>query len=76
MSSHQFPYFYAWANNPKRATMARRPCRIVATGKMGSVMIEFQNGQREITSRRALRKMPPLVPRQIKALAPERRRRW
>jgi hypothetical protein len=24
----------------------------------------------------ALRKMPPLVPRQIKALAPERRRRW
>jgi hypothetical protein len=55
-----YPYYFAWANNPKRATMIYRPCRIVATGKMGLCMIEFRDGGREIVSRRALRKMPPL----------------
>lgn len=50
-------YKYAWGNNPKRATMKGRMCHIVATGKMGSVLIEFENGQREISSRRALRKL-------------------
>jgi len=56
----QYPYYFAWANNSKRIAMLYRPCRVVARGKMGSVMIEFRDGQREITSRRALRKMPPL----------------
>ena len=53
-----YPYFYAWANNAKRASLVYRPCRIMASGKMGSCMIEFRDGQREIVSRRALRKMP------------------
>lgn len=47
---------YAWGNNPKRAAMKGRLCRVIASGRMGSVLIEFENGQREITSRRALRK--------------------
>jgi len=50
-------YKYFWGNNPKRATMKGRVCRIIATGKMGSVLIEFENGQREISSRRAIRKL-------------------
>lgn len=49
-------YKYGWKNNPRRAKMYGRSCRILASGKMGSVLIEFGNGQLEITSRRALRK--------------------
>jgi len=49
-------YRYAWGNNPKRAKMKNRICRIIASGRMGSVLVEFEDGQREITSRRALRK--------------------
>jgi hypothetical protein len=56
-------YRYSWGNNPhlwkqrKRATLKNRLCRILATGKKNSVMVEFEDGQREIVSRRALRKV-------------------
>jgi hypothetical protein len=50
-------YRYAWGNNPKRAKMKNRVCRLLAVGKMGSALIEFADGQKEITSRRALRKL-------------------
>ena len=51
-------YKYAWGNNPKRVKMKGRTCKLVATGQKGSVLIEFiDNGQREITSRRALRRI-------------------
>jgi hypothetical protein len=50
-------YYYAWRNNPKRATLHRRRCRIIATGKMLSAVVEFENGQREVVSRRALRRL-------------------
>lgn len=49
-------HIYAWGNNPKRATLKGRKCCIVASGKMNSIMIEFENGQREIVSRRSVRK--------------------
>lgn len=49
-------YVYAWGNNPKRKTLKGRTCRIVTSGARGSCLVEFQNGQREIVSRRALRK--------------------
>jgi len=52
-------YRYAWKNNPKRASMYGRTCRVLATGKMGSALIEFENGQKEITSKRALRRKVP-----------------
>jgi hypothetical protein len=47
---------FTWGNNPKRATLKGRPCRILERGAMRSVMVEFENGQREIVSHRALRK--------------------
>jgi hypothetical protein len=50
-------YRYSWGNNPKRATLKGRLCRILAAGKKNSVMVEFEDGQREIVSRRALRKV-------------------
>ncbi len=50
-------YIYAWGNNAKRATMKGRECVILHTLSRGSVHIRFlDNGQEEITSRRALRK--------------------
>ena len=51
-------YLFNWGNNEKRRTLQNRPCRIVAVGKFNSVMVRFlDNGQEEIISRRALRKM-------------------
>jgi len=54
---HPRIYEYRWKNNEKRATMFGRRCRIVAAGgKMLTCHIEFlDNGQKEYTSRRALR---------------------
>jgi len=50
-------HVFVWGNNAKRATMCGRECRIVASGKMNSVLVEFANGQREVISRRALRRL-------------------
>lgn len=51
-------YYFAWGNNEKRAAMKGRVCRILAHGKMSSIMIEFvDNGQREIVDRRSVRKV-------------------
>ena len=48
---------YHWGNNPVRAKLKGRLCRIVASGTMMTVMLEFENGERVTTSRRALRKV-------------------
>ena len=53
----EFPYYFAWGNNPKRATMKGRKCRVIVRGKMNSCEIEFENGQKEIVSRNAIRKV-------------------
>lgn len=50
-------HYYAWKNNEKRLTLYRRLCRIVARGTMNSILIEFENGQRECVSRYAVRKI-------------------
>ncbi|MGB8645068.1 MAG: hypothetical protein WCF84_07510 [Anaerolineae bacterium] len=51
-------YIYRWRNNPKRATLYRRACRVLARGAMNSALVEFvDNGQREIISRNALAKV-------------------
>jgi len=52
-------YTYCWANNPKRATLKGRICRMVGRGKMNSCLVEFENGQREVISRNAIRKVKP-----------------
>ena len=49
-------YTYTWGNNPKRISMKGRVCKVLACGKMNSALIEFRDGQREIVSRRSLRK--------------------
>ena len=48
-------YVYRWRNNPKRATLYGRKCRVLARGSLNSALVEFENGQREVVSRNALR---------------------
>lgn len=51
-----WPFVYGWGNNAKRATLKGRRCRILAgPSRMRTVLIEFENGQRETSSVRALR---------------------
>ena len=50
-------YLYRWGNNPVRATLKGRRCRIVARGALNSCLIEFlDTGDRFITSRNALQR--------------------
>ncbi len=49
-------YRYSWKNNEKRAALFGRLCKVLARLKKNSVIIEFENGQRECVSRYALRK--------------------
>lgn len=48
-------YVYSWKNNPKRRALFGRRCKALAWGKMNSVLVEFENRDKEIVSRRALR---------------------
>jgi len=51
-------YVYCWGNNPARARMKGRVCRVLARGAKNSVAIEFvDNGERTLTSRNALRRV-------------------
>jgi len=54
MSTKQ--YVYGWENNAKRRILYRKRCRALAYGKMNSVLIEFENGNKEVVSRHALRR--------------------
>lgn len=50
-------YRFGWRNNPRRAQLYGRRCRILARSRRrGSVMVEWENGTRDIVSRRALRR--------------------
>jgi len=51
-------YRYVWANNERRASLKNRFCRILARGKMNTVLVEFiDNGEKITTSGRALSKV-------------------
>ena len=53
----EYKYYYAWKNNPKREDMYSRRFKIISRGAMNSVLIEFENGQREVISGNAIRKV-------------------
>lgn len=50
-------HIYRWRNNPRRAELYGRRCRILVSGKLGTVLVQFENGERVTTSRRALRRI-------------------
>jgi hypothetical protein len=49
-------YRFCWKNNEKRRSLYGRQCSIVIRGRANSALVEFENGQREVVSRNALRK--------------------
>ena len=49
-------YWYAWKNNPKRKTLYGRKFKVLVRGKMNSALVEFENGQKEVISRNAMRR--------------------
>jgi hypothetical protein len=50
------PFRYAWGNNAKRADLKGRACEVLAGGALGSLLVRFEDGRREVISRRALRR--------------------
>ena len=54
---NEYRYYYAWGNNDKRKGLKGKRCKVVFRGAMNSCLIEFENGQREVVSRNAIRKV-------------------
>ena len=53
----KFTHYYRFKNNPKRIKLYGKRCAVVARGAMNSVLIEFEDGTREVVSRNAIRKI-------------------
>jgi hypothetical protein len=57
--ANNYPYVWFWRSRlPERKG---QPCRVIARGKRNSILVEFQDGYKVITSRYAVRKIK--VPR-------------
>ena len=51
-------YRYHWGNNPTRAKLKGRICRVLKSGGMNTIMLEFlDNGERVSSSRQAIRRV-------------------
>ncbi|MDZ7721681.1 MAG: hypothetical protein U5R06_02350 [candidate division KSB1 bacterium] len=51
-------YYYPWGNNSKRKELKGRIFKLLSRGDKNSALVEFlDNGQREIISRNAIRKL-------------------
>lgn len=52
-----YPYRFHWKNNPEREKLFGKRCRVLSEGtKLRSVLIEFEDGEKIVTSTRALRR--------------------
>jgi hypothetical protein len=57
---HEYDHIYGWGNNGIRAELRGKPCAVIATGsRMFSVLLEFEDGRRIVSSIRAIRKIRP-----------------
>jgi hypothetical protein len=57
MSEQTYPYVWHWrARLPERHG---QPCRVLARGRMNSVLVEFADGFLVVTSRFAVRRARP-----------------
>ena len=58
--THDFPYVYVWGNNPVRARLRGRACRVlIRSRRFNSCLIEFEDGTRVVGSRHAVRRRGP-----------------
>lgn len=49
---------YVWFWKSKLGSRKGQPCKVIARGKMNSILVEFADGYKAITSRYAVRKQP------------------
>jgi hypothetical protein len=55
MMNNKFPYIWFWRSRlPERKGQM---CRVLARGKMNSILVEFVDGFKVVTSRYAVRKV-------------------
>ncbi len=54
-------YVYRWKNNPTRVRFYGRRCVELARGTMNSRLVEFDDGERIVTSGNALRRERPAL---------------
>ena len=57
LRDRQYPYVYKWKNNEKRLTLYGRRFRVIHRGRQNSALVEFEDGQREVISRNAIRRI-------------------
>jgi hypothetical protein len=50
-------YKYLWGNNELRAKYKGKYCVILARGRMNSVLVQFEDGHRIITSRYSIKEV-------------------
>ena len=48
-------YIYAWGNNSVRKKYKGKTCRILARGRMNSILLLFENGKKLVSSRYSVR---------------------
>jgi hypothetical protein len=53
---NDYLYFYSWRNNSKRIELYGRRFRVILRGGRNSALVEFDNGQKEVISRNAIRR--------------------
>ncbi len=53
--AHMFNYIWFWRN--KLDNRKGQKCRVLRRGKMNSILVEFEDGYKVITSRYAVRKL-------------------
>lgn len=49
-----FDHFYRWKKY--KSPFAGKRCRVLARGKLNSVLVEFEGGEKAVVSRYAIRK--------------------
>lgn len=59
MSAACWPHRWHWRSRlPERHG---QPCRVLARGRLNSILVEFEDGFRVVTSRFAVRRRPDVV---------------
>jgi len=56
---NRWTHTWAWRSRPVDRDRRGERCRVLASGRMGSCLVEFADKKRFVTSRRGLRRIRP-----------------
>jgi len=63
-----YPYVYRWKNNEKRKTLYGKFCKIVKQCSKNSVVVQFEDGGKEIVSRYSIQLIIPYKPSKLQGV--------